>query len=84
MAGRGPGRPPADPRPPAQHLDGHVFTVQRRGVTQPGTVVELPDEGMPKHEYPSEHGALFVELTVVFPAALGAAAEEQLRAALAP
>ena len=51
-------------------------------MTQPGMVVELADEGMPKHEYPSEHGALFVELSVVFPAVLSDQARDQIKLAL--
>ena len=56
--------------------------MQRTGVTQPGFVLELQDEGMPKHNFPSEFGSLFVEITVVFPATLTPEQEAQFRAIL--
>ena len=71
-------------RPCLQHLDGHLFKVQQTGVTQPGTVLEIADEGMPKHEFPSEHGSLFVELTVVLPAKITAEQEKTLAALFPP
>ena len=47
-----------------RHLDGHLVTLHRARPTQPGFVLELEDEGMPVHQYPSEKGKLFVEFEV--------------------
>jgi len=49
------------------HLDGHSVKLEHDKVTQPGFVLLVPNEGMPKHNYPSETGNLFVEFSVVFP-----------------
>eukprot|EP00123_Amoebidium_parasiticum_P009169 comp19297_c1_seq1/m.22144 comp19297_c1_seq1/g.22144 ORF comp19297_c1_seq1/g.22144 comp19297_c1_seq1/m.22144 type:complete len:363 (-) comp19297_c1_seq1:194-1282(-) len=50
-----------------KHLDGRVVTVKRESVTQPGQVITLTGEGMPKHQFPSEFGNLYVEVMVVLP-----------------
>jgi DnaJ-related protein SCJ1 len=50
-----------------KHLDGHKVLVERTAVTIPGQVLLIPGEGMPKHNYASEKGDLFVEFTVIFP-----------------
>merc|ERR1712146_559617 len=50
-----------------EHLDGHKFSLERPGVTQPGFVQEVPEEGMPKHNFPSEKGSLFVAYSLNFP-----------------
>eukprot|EP00126_Sphaerothecum_destruens_P006747 Sdes_comp19509_c0_seq1m11058 len=50
------------------HLDQQMISVSRRAVTQPGFVLTIPDEGMPKHDFPSERGDLFIEFQVVLPA----------------
>jgi DnaJ-related protein SCJ1 len=52
------------------HLDGHKVPVQRSGVTPPGYVLKIDNEGMPHHNFPSEHGALYIEFVVDFPATL--------------
>jgi len=49
------------------HLDGHVVQLVRKGVTQPGFVQTIKDEGMPLFEHPTSHGDLFVEYNVVLP-----------------
>jgi len=48
------------------HLDGHVVRLQRKGVTQPGFVQTIEEEGMPHFEKPT-FGDLFVEYNVVLP-----------------
>lgn len=53
-----------------EHLDGHNVTLQRSGVTQPNQVVEYLNEGMPKHDFPSEFGTLFVDHQVYLPSHL--------------
>ena len=53
-----------------RHLDGRAVVVAKEGVSSPGEVVELADEGMPRHGAPSERGTLRVRLGVKFPTAL--------------
>ncbi len=53
-----------------RHLDGRAVVVAKEGVSSPGEVVELADEGMPRHGTPSERGTLRVRLGVKFPTAL--------------
>ncbi|KAL5526572.1 SCJ1 [Sanghuangporus sanghuang] len=48
------------------HLDGHIVTLKRQGVTQPGFVQIIKGEGMPVWQE-SKFGDLFVEYTVVLP-----------------
>ncbi|EJU05040.1 DnaJ-domain-containing protein [Dacryopinax primogenitus] len=52
------------------HLDGHVVTLRKDGVTQPGFVQQVKGEGMPLFERHKEHGDLFIEYTVVLPTSL--------------
>ncbi|XP_006459377.1 hypothetical protein AGABI2DRAFT_65345 [Agaricus bisporus var. bisporus H97] len=48
------------------HLDKHIITLSRQGVTQPGFVQVIKGEGMPDLEK-STHGDLFIEYNVVLP-----------------
>ncbi|KAJ7650312.1 hypothetical protein FB45DRAFT_14807 [Roridomyces roridus] len=48
------------------HLDGHIVRLQRKGVTQPGFVQTIEEEGMPHFEKPT-YGDLYVEYNVVLP-----------------
>ncbi|TFK72904.1 DnaJ-domain-containing protein [Pluteus cervinus] len=48
------------------HLDGHIVKLVRKGVTQPGFVQVIEDEGMPNFEA-TGHGTLFIEYNVVLP-----------------
>lgn len=48
------------------HLDGHIVTLKREGVTQPGFVQTVRGEGMPVFQE-GKFGDLFVEYTVVLP-----------------
>lgn len=50
-----------------KHLDGHTVRLRRTGVTQPGQVIKIKGEGMPKHSTPSEFGDLSITFTVDFP-----------------
>ncbi|KAJ3316290.1 DnaJ (Hsp40), sub A, member 4 [Blyttiomyces sp. JEL0837] len=51
-----------------KHLDGEDITISReKAITQPGYVQEVQGQGMPKHQFPSERGSLFVEYTVQLP-----------------
>ncbi|TRM64384.1 hypothetical protein BD626DRAFT_491622 [Schizophyllum amplum] len=78
------------------HLDGHVVTLRREGVTQPGHVQTLKGEGMPlpgshgshwsptdTHEdcHPSTHGDLYVEYAVVLPAVVEGGMRKKLEEA---
>lgn len=51
-------------------LDGSKIPISRKTVTHSGYVMEIEGEGMPKHDFSSEKGKLFVEFYVVFPATL--------------
>lgn len=48
------------------HLDGHTVRLLRKGVTQPGFVLTIKNEGMPIFDE-STYGDLFVEFNVVIP-----------------
>merc|ERR1712000_696216 len=49
------------------HLDGHTVKITRSDPTAPDQVVTVRKEGMPKHNYPSESGDLYIKLVVDFP-----------------
>ena len=55
-----------------KHLDGHQVPIKRSGVTPPGFVMAIANEGFPEFEFPSEKGTLFVKFVVDFPAELTA------------
>ena len=44
------------------HLDGHDVRIKKTGVTAPGLREKFRGEGMPEHEYSSNHG---VSLTLI-------------------
>ena len=69
------------------HLDGHTVTLSRgRGhVIQPNMIEVLPNEGMPvwhddHDDHPDEHGALYVEYTVVLPDQMDPKMEQDIAA----
>lgn len=62
---------------PIRHLDGRDVTVEHKGVTQPFEVRKVSGEGMPLHNFPSQHGDLFVKYIVDLPNKLN---EEQKEA----
>lgn len=55
------------------HLDKHEVVVKQTGVTRPGQIITLKNEGMPKHESGGDKGALHVTIVVDFPATLSQA-----------
>jgi DnaJ family protein A protein 2 len=66
------------------HLDGRVIRVTSAPgqVIAPGAFKVVQDEGMPIHGRPSQHGNLYIQFDVDFPAEIEAAAAEALRSAL--
>ena len=50
-----------------QHLDGHYLEFTEKGVVQPFQVQMIEDEGMPKHQFPSEAGKLHLKFIVNLP-----------------
>ena len=50
-----------------KHLDGHEVLIRREGVTMPGAVMKVADEGMPKKDDSSSYGDLYIEFSVQFP-----------------
>eukprot|EP00906_Rhabdomonas_costata_P024958 RCo035774 len=59
------------------HMDDHEVLVKRSSVTPHGTQMTIRDEGMPKHNVPSERGNLVITFEVEFPRAI---TEEQAAA----
>ena len=53
-------------------MDGHVFEINKKTVTQPGDVEVYDDEGMPYKDDPSRFGRLYVYFKVEFPTHLSA------------
>lgn len=52
-----------------KHLDDRIINVSRDSVTQPGHVIKVKGEGMPKHQR-SEKGDLYVTVNVLIPTEL--------------
>jgi DnaJ-class molecular chaperone len=44
--------------------------VRKTGITIPGEVLRIEEEGMPHHNFPSDFGSLFIKFTVAFPPSL--------------
>ena len=49
-----------------KHLDDHIVTVKKDSIVQPGDVIRIKGEGMPKHQS-SDKGDLYVKIHVIFP-----------------
>lgn len=49
------------------HMDGHVVTVHREAVTQPGWTAVVEGEGMPGAGPNGKKGNLYIEYQVVMP-----------------
>lgn len=49
------------------HFDDHIITLKRDGVTQPGFIDTIKDEGMPLREDSDRSGNLYVEYNVILP-----------------
>ncbi|KAK8802042.1 hypothetical protein WA158_006437 [Blastocystis sp. Blastoise] len=64
------------------HLDGHKVTFGNQDITKPGQVLTINEEGMPKHNFPSEKGDLLVTVKVKFPKTLTNEQKEQLKSIL--
>jgi len=66
------------------HLDGKkiLVTTTPGMIIQPDSVLEVVDQGMPVHNYPFEHGSLYVKFSVVFPIQLLPQQIEQLKVSL--
>jgi DnaJ-class molecular chaperone len=62
------------------HMDGHTFVVEKRGVTVPNEVIQIKEEGMPVHNFPSQRGMLYVTVNVEFPREMTAAQTEAIEA----
>eukprot|EP01116_Phalansterium_solitarium_P009013 TRINITY_DN23003_c0_g1_i1.p1 TRINITY_DN23003_c0_g1~~TRINITY_DN23003_c0_g1_i1.p1 ORF type:complete len:372 (+),score=141.99 TRINITY_DN23003_c0_g1_i1:129-1244(+) len=50
-----------------RHLDGHSVKVTKEDVTKPGEVFMVAEEGMPKHNWSSELGNLYIEFAIRMP-----------------
>merc|ERR1712216_883398 len=61
-----------------KHLDGHGVKIRREGVTMPGAVMKVAEEGMPKKDDSSSYGDLFIEFSVQFPDTLSSAQQEAI------
>jgi len=53
-----------------KHLDVREVVIERTGITKPGEVIVIMEEGMPLHNYPSQSGNLFIEFTIKMPTSL--------------
>lgn len=53
-----------------EHLDQHSVELKTGGITKPFQVRKFKGEGMPLHEFPSDHGDLFVKFYVDMPKTL--------------
>jgi len=62
-----------------KHLDGHTVEITRTEVTKPGQIITISGEGMPMHNFPSQTGNLYVEVTVKFPASVTEEQKEGFR-----
>lgn len=61
-----------------RHLDGREVVVERNSVTRPFQVQTLKGEGMPHHNFPSQHGNLHVKFHIDFPRSLTAEQVEKI------
>ena len=52
------------------HMDGHEVTIAKKTTTQPNEVMKIKEEGMPVHNFPSQHGDLHVKLKLQMPRSL--------------
>jgi len=53
-----------------KHLDGHEVRITKETVTKPGEIIMLEDEGMPHHNWQSQMGNLYVEVSIKMPTSL--------------
>jgi len=62
-----------------EHLDGHKVVLKNSGVTKPGQLVKIPNEGMPHPENAHKHGDLYVTYSILFPPALSDAQKDVIK-----
>jgi DnaJ-related protein SCJ1 len=65
-----------------KHLDGHDVKVEKTDVTKPGEVIQIEEEGMPFHNFPSQAGSLFIEFGIRMPTTLSEQQKEGFKALL--
>jgi len=63
-------------------LDGRRIEIKNTGVTPPGFVKIIQNEGMPLHNVPSDHGNLVIKFTVIFPGKLTSQQQQGIKALL--
>ncbi|KAF4135872.1 DnaJ central domain [Phytophthora infestans] len=64
---------------PLKHLDDRTIVLTNSKVTTPFEVRTVQEEGMPAHNYPSQHGNLHVHHEIQFPAMLSAEQKELVK-----
>lgn len=67
-----------------EHLDGHKVKVAAAGITRPGDVVRIANEGMPWFERHAKFGDLVIHYTVEFPKVLTQAQKAMVQQHLKP
>eukprot|EP01114_Cavostelium_apophysatum_P009705 TRINITY_DN2294_c0_g1_i1.p1 TRINITY_DN2294_c0_g1~~TRINITY_DN2294_c0_g1_i1.p1 ORF type:complete len:372 (+),score=70.59 TRINITY_DN2294_c0_g1_i1:158-1273(+) len=65
-----------------RHLDGHEVKIANAGVTKPGEILTINGEGMPHHNFPSQTGNMYVEVSIKMPSSLTEAQKEGFRSLL--
>lgn len=53
-----------------KHLDGRSVYIESGDIVKPGQILKLSEEGMPKHNFPSERGNLYAEVQIQMPSKL--------------
>jgi DnaJ-class molecular chaperone len=62
-----------------KHLDGHEVKIRREGVTMPGAVMKVAEEGMPKKDDSSSYGDLYIEYSIQYPDTLTAEQQKAIK-----
>eukprot|EP01029_Cantina_marsupialis_P028546 TRINITY_DN776407_c0_g1_i1.p1 TRINITY_DN776407_c0_g1~~TRINITY_DN776407_c0_g1_i1.p1 ORF type:complete len:354 (-),score=126.12 TRINITY_DN776407_c0_g1_i1:152-1213(-) len=61
-----------------RQLDGREVPVRSSTITKPFSIRQIPEEGMPVHDYPSQKGSMFVKFEVQFPSSLSSKQKEMV------
>ena len=61
------------------HLDGHEVVITQEAISKPNEVLKIKEEGMPVHNFPSQHGDLHVKLKLQMPRTLTDAAKTAIQ-----
>lgn len=61
-----------------KHLDGHMVTVENKGITSPGQVMKIAKEGMPVYET-GKKGDLYITFIISFPTSLSDGEKKQVQ-----